>query len=138
MTPTGNLPSIQVREEPERWIQNKKQNKNKKTYMAEKEDDTDSTATMTTVIFAPTTITAEKEDGTDSTATVITAAFTSVCGSKWDNGIIERLAEITTVNDHIYVFGKRRWVKPSRKWKTSTSQVCKKEKQSKLDIAGNI
>ena len=36
--------------------------------MAEKEDDTDSTAIMTTAIFAPTTITAEKEDDTNNSS----------------------------------------------------------------------
>ena len=83
------------------------------------------------------TITADKEDNTDSTATVTTATFASGCGSEWDDDIIEGLAEPTTLNDQIYVFGKRRWVKPSRKWRKSTSQVYKEEKQSKLDIAGN-
>ena len=66
-----------------------------------------------------------------------TATFASGCGSEWDDDIIEGLAEPTTLNDQIYVFGKRRWVKPSRKWRKSTSQVHKEEKQSKLDIAGN-
>ena len=33
------------------------------------------------------TTTAEKEDDTDSTATVATAAFTSVCESEWDDDI---------------------------------------------------
>ena len=53
------------------------------------------------------TTTAEKEDDTDSTATLTTAAFTSVCESEWDNDITERLAETTTSNDEIYVFGKK-------------------------------
>ena len=67
------------------------------------------------------TITADKEDDTDSTATVTTATFASGCGSEWDDDIIEGLAEPTTLNDQIYVFGKRRWMKPSRKWRKSTS-----------------
>ena len=69
------------------------------------------------------TTTAEKEDDADSTATVTTAALTSVCGSEWDNDTVERLAETTTLNDQIYVFERRRGVKPSRKWRTPTSQV---------------
>ena len=44
--------------------------------MAEKEDDTDSTATKTTAIFTSTAITAEKEDDTDFTATMTTSEFT--------------------------------------------------------------
>ena len=52
------------------------------------------------------TITAEKEDNTDSTATVTTAAFTSVCTSEWDYDITEQLVETTTLNNQIYVFGK--------------------------------
>ena len=80
MTPTGNLSFIQVGEEPKRRTQNNK--KKTKMNMAEKEDATDSTATMTTGIFALTTITAEKEDGTDSTAIVTTALATSVCASE--------------------------------------------------------
>ena len=83
--------------------------------MAEKEDATDSTATMTTAIFAPTAITAEKEDDLDSTATVTTATATSVCASERDNDITEGLAEATTPNNQIYVFGKRRRVKPACK-----------------------
>ena len=42
------------------------------------------------------TTTADKEDDTDSTATVTTAAFTSVCGPEWDDDNIEGLAEPTT------------------------------------------
>ena len=50
--------------------------------MAEKGDATDSTSTMTTTIFEPTTIKAEKEDDTDSTVTVTTVIATSVCASE--------------------------------------------------------
>ena len=56
-----------------------------------------------------------KEDDTDSTATVTTTAVTSVCDSEWNDYITEGLAETTTLNNQIYVFGKRRWVKPARK-----------------------
>ena len=49
---------------------------------------------------------AEKEDEADSTATLTTVAFTSVCESEWDNDITEGLAETTALNDQIYVFGK--------------------------------
>ena len=43
--------------------------------------------------------------------------------------------ESTALNDQIYVFGKRRWVKPNRKWRTLTSRVCNGEKQPKPDTA---
>ena len=56
--------------------------KNTKMNMAEKGDATDSTSTMTTTIFEPTTIKAEKEDDTDSTVTVTTVIATSVCASE--------------------------------------------------------
>ena len=75
MTPTGNLSFIQVGEEPRRWMQNDNKNKNTKMNMAEKEHTTDSTATMTTANFTPTTIKAEKEEDTDSPATVTTAMW---------------------------------------------------------------
>ena len=52
------------------------------------------------------TTTSEKEDDTDSTATVTTAPFTSVCELEWDNDIAERLTETTSLNGQIYVFGK--------------------------------
>jgi len=78
------------------------------------------------------TATAEKEDDTDSTATVATAAFTLVCESEWDDDIAERLSETTTLNNQIYVFGERQWVKLARKWRTSTSQVCKEENNPSL------
>ena len=48
-----------------------------------------------------------KDDDTNSTATVTTTAVTSVCESEWNNYITEGLAETTTLNDQIYVFGKR-------------------------------
>ena len=85
------------------------------------------------------TATAEKEDDTDSTATVATVAFTSICESEWDDDITEQLAGTTTLNNQIYIFGKRRQVKPARKWGTPTSQVCmqRRKKQSKFDTTGN-
>ena len=49
-----------------------------------------------------------KEDDIDSTATVTTTAVTSVCESEWNSYITEGLAETTTLNDQIYVFGRRR------------------------------
>ena len=48
-------------------------NKHQVTTPSRKEDDTDSTATMTTTTFN----TAEKEDDTDSTASKTTTAFKS-------------------------------------------------------------
>ena len=78
-----------------------------------------------------------KEDDTNSTATVTTAAFTSDGELEWDDYITEGLAETTTLNDQVHVFGKRRWVKSSRKWRKPASQVCKEEKQSKLDTTSN-
>ena len=52
------------------------------------------------------TTTAEKEDDTDSTGTVTTAAFTSVCELESDDDITKQLAGTTTSNNQIYVFGK--------------------------------
>ena len=130
MTPTGNLSFIQVGEDPKRWMQNDNKNKNTKMNTAEKEDATDSTATMTTAIFAPTTITTEKEDNTESTTTVTTATATSVCASEWDADITEVLEESTALQDQIYAFGKRRWLKPNRKWRTPISRVCNGEKNN--------
>ena len=49
-----------------------------------------------------------KEDDTDSTATVTTTAVTSVCEFERNDCITEELAETTTLNDQIYVFGRRR------------------------------
>ena len=66
------------------------------------------------------TIKAEKEDDADSTATTTTAAATSVFESEWDDYMTEGLAETTTSNEWIYVFGKGRWMKPARKWRTPT------------------
>ena len=52
------------------------------------------------------TITAEKEDDIDSAVTVTTSAVALVCGSEWDDSIIEGLAETTALNHQIYVFEK--------------------------------
>ena len=67
-----------------------------------------------------------------------TSAVTSVCGSEWDDDTIGRVAETTTLNDQTYVFGKRQWMIPARKWRAPTSQVYKKGKQSTLDTAGHL
>ena len=64
------------------------------------------------------TTTAEKEDDTDSTATVTTAAFTSVSELEWDDDISEKKAETTTLNNQMYVFGKRQLVKPAQEGNT--------------------
>ena len=50
-----------------------------------------------------------------------TTAATSVAGSEWGECITEGLAETTTPHKQIYVFGKRRWVEPSRKWREPAS-----------------
>ena len=108
----GNFLHVHMRKEPKRRTQHNNTNRNQGT------------------------CTAEKEDNIDFTAIVTTAAFTSI-ESKWDNYITEGLAVKTTLNNQIYVVGKKRWVKPARKWRTPTSQVCKEEKQSKLDVTDN-
>ena len=41
-----------------------------------------------------------------SRCTVLTAAVALVCGSEWDDSIIEGLAETTALNHQIYVFEK--------------------------------
>ena len=61
-----------------------------------------------------------------------------VCESEWNDYIAEGLAEITTLNNQIYVFGKRQSMKPARKQRTPASQVCKKKEQPKLDTADNV
>ena len=71
------------------------------------------------------TTSAGKEDDADSTVTETTAAFTSVCELEWDDYTTIGLAETTSFGNHTYVFGKRRWVKPARKWRTPTPQVCR-------------
>ena len=54
------------------------------------------------------TTTVDKEDNADSTATVTTAVFTSICGSELGDDATEGLAEPTTLNDQICVFGKKK------------------------------
>ena len=61
---------------------------------------------------------AGKEDDTNSTAIVTTATFTSCCESEWDEYNCYAMIEPRTLNDHTYGFGRRRWVKPVRKWRT--------------------
>ena len=51
------------------------------------------------------TTAADKEDNTDSTATKIIAAFASVCELELDNRMTEGLTETTTLNYQTYVFG---------------------------------
>ena len=95
-------------EGPRRWMQtdNKNESNNKNT--AAKEDTTDSIASMTKLISVPITIMAEKEDDTDSTATVATAAASSFCASEWDDDNMAALENSTVLNEQIYV---RLWKK---------------------------
>ena len=67
-----------------------------------------------------------------------TTAFASVCEPEWDDGITEGLTETTTLNNQIYVFGQRRWVKPARKWKTPLPQTRKEEEQSKVNTTSDV
>ena len=49
------------------------------------------------------------------------------------------MMEPCTLSDHAYGFGRRRWVKPTRKWKTPTLQVFKEEQySSRLNTAGHV
>ena len=82
-------------------------NWNQENGTAKKEDATDSTAATTTTTYAPTTIQAEKEDDIDYTVTTTTAAATSVFGSEWEHYVTEGLAETTTLDEKIYIFGER-------------------------------
>ena len=79
---------------------------------------------------------AEKENDTDSTATVTTAAATLVSTSEWDDDIVATLESSTTWNEQIYVLRKR-WVKPDRKCKTPTPRASSKENHTKLDKTVN-
>ena len=90
---------------------------------------------MKTTTYAPTKIQAEKEDDTDSTATITTTTATSVTGSEGDDYITEELTGTTAPHEQIYVFGKRRCVKPSYKWREPEHQASRGEEQSKLDMA---
>ena len=49
---------------------------------------------------------AEKEDGTDSTATMTTAAVTLFSVTEWDDDIIATVENSAMCNEQIYVFGK--------------------------------
>ena len=108
-------------------MQNDNKNKSNNKNMAAKEDATDSTASKTKVIPTPTTIMAEMEDDTDPTATATTATATLFNASEWDDDIIATLENSTTLNGQIYIFGKRRWVKPDRKWRTPTPRANSRE-----------
>ena len=136
MSLTGNLSFIQVGEEPGRWIQNNNKNKNTKKKTAGKEDATDSTASMMRAMSTPTTVTAEKEDDTGSTATVTTAVATSVCALEWHDVIMKALENSTALNKQIYVFGRRQWLKPNRKWRTPTPRANSGVTQTKPDTTG--
>ena len=57
------------------------------------------------------TSTAEKEDDTDSTATKTTATFTSNYELDWGDCTDDGMTEATTLDDHTYSFGRRRWMK---------------------------
>ena len=107
MSSFGNLPHVHVRKESRHRTHHDNMNWDQETSTAEKEDDIDSTATMETTTFTPTTIKAEKEDNADSTATTTTAAATSVFGSEWEHYVTEGLAETTTLDEKIYIFGER-------------------------------
>ena len=50
--------------------------------------------------------TAEKEDDTNSTATKTIAAFTPNCESDWDNYTDDDITEATTSSNHTYSRGK--------------------------------
>ena len=92
---------------------------------------------MTRLVSILTTVMAEKENDTDSTATVTTAAATLVSASEWDDDIVATLESSTTWNEQIYVLRKRRWVKPDRKWKTPTPRASSKENHTKIDKTVN-
>ena len=73
------------------------------------------------------TTSAGKEDSTDSTATKTTATFTtftSSCESNWDEYTVDGMMKPNALDHHACGFGKRRWQKPSRKWRTPTPQAC--------------
>ena len=123
MTPTGNLSLVQVGEGPRRWMKNENINKSNDKNTAAKEDATDSTDSMRKLISIPITSMAEKEDDTESTATVTTAAADLFSASEWDDDIIATVENCVTWNEKNYVFEKRRWVKPDRKWRTPTSRA---------------
>ena len=77
------------------------------------------------------TTSAGKEDNTDSTVTKTTAVFTSVCESTWDDCITEGLcSRNNNIERSDLCLWKRRWIKPVRKWKTPTPQVCRKKHSS--------
>ena len=131
MTVSGNLPHVQVEEEPKNRTPNNNMNKHQRTIKTHEGNEADSAATKKTTTEIPTPINAAKEDDADSTATMTTATFTSVYRSEWEKDITKILTETTPANDQIYVFGKRQWVKPARKWRTPTSQARKEKNNQK-------
>ena len=114
MTASGNLPHVQVEEEPKSRTPNNNMNKYQHTIKQNKRNETDAAVTKKTTIAMPTSINAEKEDDADSTATTITTAATSTSGSEWEDYIAEGLVK-TPPEEITYVFGKRHCVKPARK-----------------------
>ena len=76
MSFVGKFPHVQVGKEPRTRTQHDNMKKNQGTTTAEKEDDTDSTATKTT------------------------ATFTSNCKLDWDDYTDDRITEETTLNNH--------------------------------------
>ena len=127
MSSFGNFSQVQEGKEPNTGTQHDNMNWNQQTSIAKKEHEINCTATTITTTFSTTT-NAGKEDNADSTATSTTTVATSIAGSEWEDSITEGLTEITTSDELIYVFGKRRRVKPARKWRTSTDQEYKERK----------
>ena len=134
MSHLGNPPHFHVRKEPRHRTHHDNMNWYQENSTSKKEGATDSTAAMITTAYAPTKVQAEKEDDTDSTTTTTTTTATSMTGSEWDDYITEELTGTTAPHKKIHVFGKRRWMKPSRKWRKPDHQVSRGKEQSKLDI----
>ena len=130
MTASGNLPHVHVEEEPKSRTPYNNMNKYQQKNAEDEENEADSAAINKITIAMPTSTNAEKEDDADSTATTTTTAATSISGSEWEDHITEGLIK-TPPDKIIYVFGRRRRVKPARKWKIINSQEHKEEKQIK-------
>ena len=128
MTVSGNLPHVQVEEEPKNRTPNNNMNKHQRTIKKHEGNEADSAATKKTTTEIPTPSNAVKEDDADSTATTITTTATSTSGSEWEEYITEGVGKMQ-LEEITYVFGKRRWVKPARKWK-SINNHGNKEKQT--------
>ena len=72
------------------------------------------------------TTVAGKEDDTNPTATKTTATSASSCESDWDDYTADGMMEPRSLSGHTCGFGRRRWVKPARKWRTPAPQIFKK------------